>query len=428
MNGFKITNINFSQAVTLPPGTYTYSCSGVKPVSTILTFKIGTQTFVVENLLAGVFQAGFRKTFTLTTEATVFYPARTIGDIVYEPQIETGTNASDPGPNPLDIDEAIESAGIEITSEIARIYATKSDVSAEILVIANEINMSVENLSGRVSTFEQTVEHISLSVDDLTDDLLATGIDIENKIVKITANKFTIVGNDGTPYAVFELVNGVPKLKAGHIDAESLAAIVVSAERINALDITSKRLVSLDELGNKIATVNEFGDGAYIQYYQSGRKRMELGGGAIIYYNDNTDNTIKWVLGESGTISTQSLDRWVEIYLVATDSTGSNVKKQALSVGGTMYKRFAPGASSIYTSYINLTVNSTVNSATTPNNVPSASYIPNGWYTAPVIAYTYAGDPENTYRRKLRYYSNGIKTQEVEISFIDSGYPGLPTE
>lgn len=171
MNGFRITNINFSQSVTLPPGTYTYSCNGVKPVGSQLTFMVGTQSFVIENLIAGVFQTGFKKTFTIESEASLFYPARTVGDIVYEPQLETGTNASDPGPNPLDIDEKIESAGLEITSEVARIYATKADVSSEILVAANSITSQVRDVEGRLSSSEQTLYGFINIVSDHTDQL-----------------------------------------------------------------------------------------------------------------------------------------------------------------------------------------------------------------------------------------------------------------
>ena len=77
------------------------------------------------------------------------------------------------------------------------------------------------------------------------------------------------------------------------------------------MDITSRRVLAVDADNNKIASMNEFGDGAYIQYYPSGRKRMEFGGGGlIIYYADTAPNSVLWTLGQSGSISNTTLDRW----------------------------------------------------------------------------------------------------------------------
>lgn len=192
------------------------------------------------------------------------------------------------------------------------------------------------------------------------------------------------------------------------------------------MDITSKRVLAIDANNNKIASMNEFGDGAYIQYYPSGRKRMEFGGGLIIYYSDNALNTELWTLGQSGSIQSSSLDRWGEVYFVATDTNGTNVKKQVLP-GGVMYKEFRPGSGSVYTSYLGLTVKNTVNSSTTPNLVPTASYIPTGWYTKPSVAMRNQDDPPYTFRRTLVYFYNGKQTNSKEIIFTDYG-DGLPTE
>lgn len=58
---------------------------------------------------------------------------------------------------------------------------------------------------------------------DLVKDLLATGINIEDKKVTVTSNKFLIQDNTGQEIAVFKLDgNGKPVLKAENIDVDSL--------------------------------------------------------------------------------------------------------------------------------------------------------------------------------------------------------------
>ena len=122
MKGFKITNIDFHQAVTLPAGTYTYSCKA-RPVWSSITFRVGLTDYVISNLSPGVYQKGIKYTFTITSEQTNFYPARTVGDEIFEPQLEEGTKATTAGPNILDEPEALSWAGIQITADMARIYA-----------------------------------------------------------------------------------------------------------------------------------------------------------------------------------------------------------------------------------------------------------------------------------------------------------------
>lgn len=52
--------------------------------------------------------------------------------------------------------------------------------------------------------------------------LLATGIDIYNKRIDITADKLRIKNNSGTPIAVFDGSGSTPKLKAANIDVDNL--------------------------------------------------------------------------------------------------------------------------------------------------------------------------------------------------------------
>lgn len=74
---------------------------------------------------------------------------------------------------------------------------------------------------------------------------------------------------------------------------EKLQAELVTAEKINALDITSRRLLAINSAGTKIAGINESDNGAYIQYYPSGRIRMILDSGALRYYSNDSNNTYR---------------------------------------------------------------------------------------------------------------------------------------
>lgn len=59
--------------------------------------------------------------------------------------------------------------------------------------------------------------------EDVTTDLLNTGIDIEQKQITITSDKLLIRGaSGGTPIAVFKNVNGTPVLQAPYIDVDNL--------------------------------------------------------------------------------------------------------------------------------------------------------------------------------------------------------------
>lgn len=105
-----------------------------------------------------------------------------------------------------------------------------------------------------------TSDKISLAVDDLTDDLLATGIDIETGSITVTADSFKVQNNDGeTTFTVFE--DG--KIKSELIDTSGITVTEVatseSGKRVeiknNCLSMYNndgdmKLLISGDDLGS----------------------------------------------------------------------------------------------------------------------------------------------------------------------------------
>lgn len=200
MKGFKVHNVEESkQEVNLPAGTYTYSCR-VIPVGTSYTFRLDNQSFTFEGLTAGVLNKRMKHTFELTEAVSFFYLSNTVGDCVYEPQIEEGVFATTPGAHPLDFERLISEAGIEIDHEALSLYAKKADVSAEIQITADRIDSTVgsisndvDGLKGDMTTISQTVNSISSTVYNEHGALLSQ-ISQDGVNVRITASKIKLEG------------------------------------------------------------------------------------------------------------------------------------------------------------------------------------------------------------------------------------------
>lgn len=244
MTGFKITNIDFHQDVELPAGVYTYSCK-LTPVYDYLIFRVGETDFTITNLQPGVYQKGVKLTFTVEEDETKFYPSRTVGDEIFDIMLEEGDKDTTPGPHILDISEEISRAGIQINDELIRLYAKKSEVSSQILQSAENINIRVDGVDdrlaevdisinsitsrvsdaeGNIGSIDASAKAIDLRVDDLNDGLEATGINIQDKKIEITADTFIVKDNDGLPYLAYEIKGGRPVLKMDFIDVENLVA------------------------------------------------------------------------------------------------------------------------------------------------------------------------------------------------------------
>ena len=98
-----------------------------------------------------------------------------------------------------------DSINLKVSSD--EFEANKVATSAEIKVVSDGISLKVSQTD----------------YDANNDNLLATGIDIENKKVTVTTDSFKIQDTSGTPIAVFEKnTAGQPVLKAENIDVRNL--------------------------------------------------------------------------------------------------------------------------------------------------------------------------------------------------------------
>lgn len=232
-------------------------------------------------------------------------------------------------------------------------------------------------------------------------DMLATGIDIKNKKIMLTADSTLVRSNNGTQIALFGVNSkGVPFLNTNLINAES---------------ITVNRLMAFNG-STMLTSINYNGRGEFIQYYPDGKKKMEIADGNIIYYNDDAKNSTKWVIGENGT--SQSIDSWSVFQLCKTDSDGSNVKTTS-TLSGETYSEFRAGANSINTKYNGLTVSGR-QTGTSPTAL-GITKIEDGWYTNTAAAFLKTNVNSSgfatgfaTASRIIYEYKNGNKTGNMK--------------
>ena len=130
----------------------------------------------------------------------------------------------------------------------SRVSAAEASISAQAGQIALKASQSsVNDLTGRMSTAEssitQNAEQISLKVTSteagniadgkvnaLKSDLQATGIDIANRKVTVTADTFRVQDNYGNAIAVFKInTAGKPILRAENIDVDNLVVKKLAA-------------------------------------------------------------------------------------------------------------------------------------------------------------------------------------------------------
>ena len=149
----------------------------------------------------------------------------------------------------------------------SRVAAAEASISAQAGQIALKASQSsVNDLTGRMSTAEssitQNAEQISLKVTSteagniadgkvnaLKSDLQATGIDIANRKVTVTADTFRVQDNYGNAIAVFKTnTAGKPILRAENIDVDNLVV---------------KKLASVDgTIGGFKISANSIGTGS----------------------------------------------------------------------------------------------------------------------------------------------------------------------
>lgn len=139
-------------------------------------------------------------------------------------------------------------------------------------------------------------------VDGVPDRLLATGIDIENERVTVTANNFEVRNNLGKTTALLD--------KSGKLNVAVIDATQLIADKIICRDIST---------GKYVSSININGDGAFILYGEDGKTprvrfgfQDEDGKVSFIQYYD-ANGMQQWVLDTNGS-TTQQKNNTTKIY------------------------------------------------------------------------------------------------------------------
>lgn len=124
-----------------------------------------------------------------------------------------------------------------------------------------------------------------------------------------------------------------------------------------AINLLSSNVINLFNGAVKTASINEDGNGSYVIYYQVAPygKMMEFSAkGFIIYYHNDTDNTVAWTLGYGGDINkAETSDDWKPIRLkklLPRDTTEENINANTHYVLETYYQ-FIAGSGSQFSAY-----------------------------------------------------------------------------
>lgn len=139
-------------------------------------------------------------------------------------------------------------------------------------------------------------------VDGVPDRLLATGVDIENERVTVTANNFEVRNNLGKTTALLD--------KSGKLNVAVIDTTQLIADKIICRDIST---------GKYVSSININGDGAFILYGEDGKTprvrfgfQDENGKVSFIQYYD-ANGMQQWVLDTNGS-TTQQKNNTTKIY------------------------------------------------------------------------------------------------------------------
>ena len=333
------------------------------------------------------------------------------------------------------------------TTDMSGVTTRLTTAESGITQNANNINLKVSK-DGVISSINQSAEEIVISASkiDLNGTVTFSALDASTQTKINTAqstadsattaaqNAQTSANTANTGLSTLNSSLGTlayeDQVALAKLDSTIIEGGYIKTQLINASAIRSETFVARDSSNNMLASMNQEGRGEYIQYYTSGKKRMTFDGGYIRYYEDDTDNTLLWELGKSGSIVTSTLDVWDEIYLTPI-YVDTNIKTLD-TLTGTKYKKFRAGTGSSYSSYNGLTVINTVADNTLPTAVTAAQKLPGTDYTT--LTYTLPGQPlmwipptldgddsDIIYARWIDTYQNGYRISSQAIYFNRSG-------
>lgn len=258
----------------------------------------------------------------------------------------------------------------------------------EFKVTADGLSSRVTTTEGKVTEIEQNANSISLKVDNLNDGLEATGIDIENKKVTLTANDFVIKNNKGD----------------------------VTSSVDESGNWSTNALVTKNNDDSLAITINKDNDRMQKFYYpNTNQVQYEQGwnGTSLIRYYD-LNGVMLWQLGSQKGFMDADYVEWTAVGLHDTGFTFDvdlveARKKQFITIGDV----------NLIAYYQHNVINDTAKMYQTKSTETPI----NGWFTNE-ISWTgkeYSGD--TTLKRAFAHYTNGVKDWSATI-FWDTSEGG----
>ncbi len=181
--------------------------------------------------------------------------------------------------------EEFNAVGEVVAKNSSEISVLDKEISSK--VTAEEFNAVGEVVAKNSSEIKQTAKEIALKVSN--SDLKATGIDIEQKQIRLTALNTKIQTENGEEIAMFTVINGKPMLLAVNIQFEGMS--------------TKNNLFKINENGSFEATAGKIGDyeikNTYLEAGNLGNGRVTLDNNFIVFKKENDEEDIFAGFGEN---------------------------------------------------------------------------------------------------------------------------------
>lgn len=190
-----------------------------------------------------------------------------------------------------------------------------------------------------------------------------------------------------------------------------IATELLMAER-GTINLLASNVLNMYNGAYKTASLNSDSAGAYIVYYPSGKKMMQMASdGYWRYFNDDDGNTERWKLGFGGAIEMNNADSWPEVYLAPSSLDVEFNRNDTFTLNE--YHTFKSGSSGQWRQWNGYYFDS-VPTNTNPATPQGANYL-NGVYIASGVVLEELGESVNDNRLyvELLHINNGELQQRI---------------
>lgn len=205
-----------------------------------------------------------------------------------------------------------------------------------------------------------------------------------------------------------------------------IATELLMAER-GTINLLASNVLNMYNGAYKTASLNSDSAGAYIVYYESGNKMMQMArDGYWRYFNDDDGNTERWKLGFGGAIEMNNADSWPEVYLAPSRLDVEFNRNDTFTLNE--YNTFKSGSSGQWKQWNGYYFDS-VPTNTNPAAPQGANYL-NGVYIASGVVLEELGESvgdNRLYVELLRINNGELKQRIIRYKNNDGTYTNAIT-